>query len=63
MHHNMSPTIIMRDGKPYRAFGMPGGPKIVNVATQLIVNSIDFRQSPGGAIWLPESTAKAANRC
>ena len=50
MHHNMSPTIIMRDGKPWRAFGMPGGPKIVNVATQLIVNSIDFGQPPGGAI-------------
>jgi gamma-glutamyltranspeptidase/glutathione hydrolase len=53
MHHNMAPTIIMRDGKPYRAFGMPGGPKIVNVATQLIVNSIDFGQSPGGAIMAP----------
>jgi gamma-glutamyltranspeptidase/glutathione hydrolase len=53
MHHNMGPTIIMRDGKPYRAFGMPGGPKIVNVATQLIVNSIDFGQSPGEAIMAP----------
>jgi gamma-glutamyltranspeptidase/glutathione hydrolase len=53
MHHNMSPTIIMRDGKPWRAFGMPGGPKIVNVATQLIVNSVDFGQSVGGAIMAP----------
>jgi gamma-glutamyltranspeptidase/glutathione hydrolase len=53
MHHNMSPTIIMRNGKPYRVFGMPGGPKIVNVATQLIVNSIDFGQSPGAAIMAP----------
>jgi gamma-glutamyltranspeptidase/glutathione hydrolase len=60
MHHNMSPTIILRDGQPYRAFGMPGGPKIVNVATQLIVNSVDFGQSPGAAIMAPRIHTEGA---
>lgn len=53
MHHNMSPAIILKDGHPYRCFGMPGGPKIVNVFAQLVANSVDFKQSPGAAILAP----------
>jgi gamma-glutamyltranspeptidase/glutathione hydrolase len=60
MQHNMTPTIIMRDGKPYRVFGMPGGPKIVTVASQLVVNSIDFKKSPGEAIMAPRVHCEGA---
>jgi gamma-glutamyltranspeptidase / glutathione hydrolase len=40
--HNMVPLVVLRDGKPYAAFGLPGGPKIVTVTAQLAVNLIDF---------------------
>ena len=35
MQHNMSPMMVLKDGKPLCAFGMPGGTKIVNVTAQL----------------------------
>jgi gamma-glutamyltranspeptidase/glutathione hydrolase len=41
--HNMSPLLVMRDGKPYAALGLPGGRMIVTVAAQLAVNLIDFQ--------------------
>lgn len=60
MQHNMTPTIIMRDGKPHRVFGMPGGPKIVTVASQMVVSSIDFKKSPGEAIMAPRIHCEGA---
>lgn len=41
--HNMAPMIVMKDGKPRAGLGMPGGPRIVNVTTQMAVNLIDFK--------------------
>jgi gamma-glutamyltranspeptidase/glutathione hydrolase len=40
--HNMSPLVVLRDDKPHAAFGLSGGPKIVTVTAQLVVNLIDF---------------------
>jgi gamma-glutamyltranspeptidase/glutathione hydrolase len=51
--HNMSPLVIVRDGKPYAALGLVGGPKIVTVTAQLAVNLIDFRADPLKAVSAP----------
>jgi len=39
----MSPMIVLKDGKPRAGLGMPGGPRIVNVTTQMAINLIDFK--------------------
>ncbi len=53
MQHNMSPMIALRDGRPAFAFGLPGGPKIVNVTAQLAVDTILFGAKPKDAIAAP----------
>ena len=53
MHHNMSPMVAVRDGRPEIVIGMPGGLKIPNVSAQIAVNLIDFRRSPTDAIKHP----------
>ncbi len=39
---SMSPTIVVKDGKPWLVTGTPGGSRIITTVLQLIVNSIDF---------------------
>jgi gamma-glutamyltranspeptidase / glutathione hydrolase len=51
--HNMSPLLVVRDGKPYAAFGLIGGPKIVTVTAQLAVNLIDFHADPQQIVSAP----------
>jgi gamma-glutamyltranspeptidase/glutathione hydrolase len=53
MQHNMSPTIVLADGKPAFAFGLPGGPKIVNVTAQLAIDLIAFGATPAESIAAP----------
>jgi gamma-glutamyltranspeptidase/glutathione hydrolase len=60
MHHNMSPMIIMKDGTPRFAFGLPGGTKIVNVTAQLAMNFIDLGLSPQECIYAPRVHTEGA---
>jgi gamma-glutamyltranspeptidase/glutathione hydrolase len=53
MQHNMSPMIALYQGQPAFAFGLPGGPKIVNVTSQLVLDTIGFGASPADAIAVP----------
>jgi gamma-glutamyltranspeptidase/glutathione hydrolase len=53
MQHNMAPMIALRDGRPAYAFGLPGGPKIVNVTAQLALSTIGFGSAPSTAITAP----------
>jgi gamma-glutamyltranspeptidase/glutathione hydrolase len=53
MHHNMSPLVVLRDGRPRFVIGMPGGQKIPNVTAQIAVNLIDFGRAPLDAIKSP----------
>jgi gamma-glutamyltranspeptidase/glutathione hydrolase len=53
MQHNMSPTIVLRNGQPTFAFGLPGGPKIVNVTAQIALDLIAFGSTPAAAIDAP----------
>ena len=38
---SMSPTILMKNGKPYLAVGAVGGPRIISSTLQMILNVID----------------------
>ena len=59
---SMSPTIVLRDGKPVLVTGTPGGSRIISAVTQVIVNSIDYRMNIAAAVaaprihhqWLPD---------
>lgn len=63
MLSSMTPTIVMKNSKPYIIVGTPGGTTIPTSVFQSIVNIIDFKLSPNMAVnapkfhhqWLPES--------
>ena len=59
----MSPTIVMKDGKPFLVTGSPGGRTIINTVLQIIVNVIDFKMDIQAAVdeprihhqWMPDT--------
>jgi len=59
---SMTPTIVLRDGKPYLALGSPGGPTIINTVLEAIVNVLDFGMNVQDAVnwprfhhqWVPD---------
>ena len=50
---SMTPTIVLKDGKPWFAIGGPGGPRIINAVLQVLVNIVDFGMDLQQAIDLP----------
>lgn len=50
---NQSPTIVLRNGKPFMAIGTPGGDGIWQRLTQVVVNIIDFEMDIQTAISAP----------
>lgn len=62
MLSSMTPTIVLKNGKPYIVVGTPGGTTIPTSVYQSIVNVIDFKMTPNSAVnsakfhhqWLPE---------
>lgn len=59
---SMTPTIILKDGKPFMITGSPGGGKIITSVLQMIINVIDYNFSLQAAIdeprihhqWFPD---------
>ncbi len=59
---SMTPTIVLRDGKPLLALGSPGGPTIINTVLEVMVNVLDFGMNVQDAVnwprfhhqWLPD---------
>jgi gamma-glutamyltranspeptidase/glutathione hydrolase len=59
----MTPTIILKEGKPYIIIGSPGGSVIITTVLQVILNCIDFDMNIREAIesprihhqWMPDS--------
>jgi gamma-glutamyltranspeptidase/glutathione hydrolase len=59
---SMSPTIVLKDGKPVLVTGTPGGSRIISAVTQVIINSIDYQMNIAAAVaaprvhhqWLPD---------
>jgi gamma-glutamyltranspeptidase / glutathione hydrolase len=43
MLSSMTPTIVMKDGKPFLVTGSPGGSRIITMVLQIISNVIDHR--------------------
>ena len=44
----MSPTIVLKDGKPFLALGSPGGSTIITTVLQMLVNRIDLGMTLAG---------------
>jgi len=50
---SMTPTLVLKDGKPLFAIGSPGGPTIINTVLHVIVNVVDFGMNIQQAIDAP----------
>lgn len=50
---SMTPTIVLRDGRPYLVTGSPGGSRIITVVLQIIVNVIDHGMNIADAVVAP----------
>jgi gamma-glutamyltranspeptidase/glutathione hydrolase len=61
---SMTPTIVLRDGKPWMILGTPGGSRIITAVTLTMLNVIDYGMDIQEAVdaprihqqWLPEAT-------
>jgi gamma-glutamyltranspeptidase/glutathione hydrolase len=59
---SMTPTILLKNGKPALITGSPGGSRIISTVLQVIVNTTDFKMPLGEAVqsprlhhqWLPD---------
>ena len=59
---SMSPTIVLKDGKPVLVTGSPGGSRIISTVLQVVVNVLDYRMDVAQAVaaprlhhqWLPD---------
>ena len=47
---SMTPTIMLKNGKPFMSVGSPGATRIISALTQIIVNVVDFRMNLQDAI-------------
>ncbi|KMQ67452.1 gamma-glutamyltranspeptidase [Chryseobacterium sp. FH2] len=69
MLSSMTPTILLKNGKPYMVVGTPGGTTIPTSVYQSIVNTVDFKQNANISVnapkfhhqWLPETVAFEKN--
>ncbi len=50
---SMTPTMVMREQRPWLITGSPGGSQIISTVLQTIVNSIDFEMNPAEAAATP----------
>src|SRR5664280_1632665 len=50
---SMTPTIVLKDGKPVLVTGSPGGSRIISAVLQVITNVIDFHMPIDYAVTAP----------
>ena len=50
---SMTPTIVLKDGKPFLITGSPGGSRIITAVLQVISNAIDFHMPIDRAVGAP----------
>ena len=50
---SMTPTIVLKDGKPFLVTGSPGGSRIITAVLQVITNVIDFHMPIAEAVGAP----------
>jgi gamma-glutamyltranspeptidase/glutathione hydrolase len=59
---SMTPTIVVKDGKPFLALGSPGGSQIITTVANILIGVVDFRMNIQEAVnaprfhnqWLPD---------
>jgi gamma-glutamyltranspeptidase/glutathione hydrolase len=62
---SMTPTIVLKDGKPFLVTGSPGGSRIITTVLQVVTNVIDQRMNIARAVaaprihhqWLPDEVS------
>ena len=54
----MSPTIVLRDGRPYMAVGAAGGATIITTVLGILMNRIDFGKTLPDAIAAPRASQR-----
>ena len=62
MLSSMTPTIVLKDGKPFLVTGSPGGSRIITTVLQILTNTIDYKMNIAEATtssrihhqWLPD---------
>jgi gamma-glutamyltranspeptidase/glutathione hydrolase len=65
---SMTPTIVLKDGKPFLVTGSPGGSRIITVVLQVLLNVIDHGMMLAKAVqaprihhqWLPDEVVVEA---
>ena len=65
---SMTPTIVLKDGKPFLVTGSPGGSRIITAVLQVIVNVIDRGMDIADAVaaprvhnqWVPDQVYRRA---
>jgi gamma-glutamyltranspeptidase/glutathione hydrolase len=55
---SMSPTIVLRHGRPFLALGSPGGASIITTVLQVLLNRVDFGMSLPAAIAAPRASQR-----
>jgi gamma-glutamyltranspeptidase / glutathione hydrolase len=50
---SMTPTIVLKDGKPVLVTGSPGGSRIISTVLQVIVNVLDYHMDVAAAVDVP----------
>jgi gamma-glutamyltranspeptidase/glutathione hydrolase len=61
---SMTPTIVLKNGRPVLITGSPGGSRIITTVLQVIVNALDFKMPIASAVeaprlhhqWMPDET-------
>jgi gamma-glutamyltranspeptidase / glutathione hydrolase len=55
---SISPTIVLRDGRPFLALGSPGGATIITTVLQVLVDRIDLGMTLPEAIAAPRASQR-----
>ncbi|NLT69169.1 MAG: gamma-glutamyltransferase [Verrucomicrobiaceae bacterium] len=55
---SMTPTIVLRDGKPRFALGSPGGSQIIGITLNVLLNLVDHDMDVQAAINAPRAIAR-----
>jgi gamma-glutamyltranspeptidase/glutathione hydrolase len=50
---SMSPTIVLKDGKPVLVTGTPGGSRIISAVLQVVVDVLDYKMDVAAAVAAP----------
>lgn len=66
---SMTPTIVLRDGKPFLVYGSPGGARIISSVLQVFLNVVDFGLNIQDAVdrprfhhqWMPDEITMENN--